>query len=54
MIITVEATWPPDKATDIGSAFLEAPSLPDYITMQARSEFSSGLQGFCAFFSRSS
>ena len=34
MIIIVEATWPPDKATDIGKAFLEAPSIPDYVTMQ--------------------
>ncbi len=34
MIIIVEATWPPDKATDIGKAFLEAPSMPDYVTMQ--------------------
>ncbi len=33
MIIIAELMWPPDKATDIGKAFLEAPSLPDYIKM---------------------
>jgi hypothetical protein len=34
MIIIVESMWPPDKATDIGKAFLDAPSLPDYIEIK--------------------
>jgi hypothetical protein len=34
MIIIVEGMWPPDKATDLGKAFLEAPPIPDYVTMQ--------------------
>ena len=34
MICIAELMWPPDKANEIGKAFLEAPSLPDYITMR--------------------
>ena len=34
MIIIAEGMWPPDKAADIGKAFLEAPPIPGYVTMQ--------------------
>jgi hypothetical protein len=43
MIMIGEFLWPPDKGTDIGKAFLEAPSLPDYI--KVRGPYLSGILG---------
>jgi len=34
MIVIAELMWPPDKASDIGKAFLNVPPLPEYITMK--------------------
>ncbi len=34
MIVIVEAMWPPNKANEIGKAFLDASPLPDYLTMR--------------------
>ena len=43
MIIIGEFLWPPDKGIAIGKAFLEAPSLPDYI--KVRGPYLSGVLG---------